>query len=98
MKTAWTAATVAAVVAFCASCAPAAARLELVKGNISFSRGGHAEAAAAYIKALKDPGAAPYASYALGNVYFAMGQNEAALGRYAEAEKNAPKNRELVYR
>jgi tetratricopeptide (TPR) repeat protein len=27
-----------------------------------------------------------------------MGQNEAALGRYAEAEKNAPKNRELVYR
>jgi tetratricopeptide (TPR) repeat protein len=76
------------------------ARLELVKGNISFSRGKYAEAAAAYIEALKDPGAAPYASYALGNVYFAMEQNEAALYRYAEAEKNAHEreNRELVYR
>jgi Ca-activated chloride channel family protein len=76
------------------------ARLEIVKGNIRFSRGKYAEAVASYAEALKDPGAAPYASYALGNVYFAMEQDEAALERYAEAEKNAHerKNRELVYR
>jgi tetratricopeptide (TPR) repeat protein len=87
-------------VLFCASCTAVSARLELVKGNVYFSRGKYAEAAAAYIGAMKDPGAAPYASYALGNVYFATGQNEAALDRYAEAEKNAHEreNRELVYR
>jgi Ca-activated chloride channel family protein len=89
-----------AVFMSCISCTAVSARLELVKGNMNFSRGKYAEAAAAYIEAMKDSGAAPYASYALGNVYFATGQNEAALDRYAEAEKNAHarENRELVYR
>jgi Ca-activated chloride channel family protein len=89
----------AAVMTF-TSCTAVSARLELVKGNVYFSRGKYAEASAAYIEAMKDAGAAPYASYALGNVYLAMGQNEAALDRYAEAENNANmrENRELVYR
>ncbi|MDR0662691.1 MAG: tetratricopeptide repeat protein [Spirochaetaceae bacterium] len=84
----------------CVSCTPVRARLKLVEGNVYFSRGLYAEAAGAYIEALKDAKTAPYAAYALGSAYFAMEQDDAALARFGEAEKNATieKNRELIYR
>jgi Ca-activated chloride channel family protein len=88
------------VLALFASCAPVRSRLKLVQGNIYFSRGMYAEAAGFYIEAMDDPKAAPYAAYSLGAVYSAMGQDEAALARFNEAEENAliEENRELVYR
>jgi Ca-activated chloride channel family protein len=54
------------------------------------------------MKALEYEDAAPYAMYGLGMVYFAMGEEKAALSRLAEAETmiaftNAS-NRELHYR
>jgi tetratricopeptide (TPR) repeat protein len=60
----------------------------------------YAQAAGAYIEAMKDAKTAPYAAYALGSAYLAMGQDEAALARFDEAEKNAlmRENRELIYR
>jgi tetratricopeptide (TPR) repeat protein len=86
--------------AFCVSCAPELAKLKLVEGNVYFSRGKYAEAAGAYMAALEDAKTAPYAAYLLGSAYAAMGQDEAALARFDEAEKNVParENRELIYR
>jgi Ca-activated chloride channel family protein len=88
------------VAALCASCAPVRAKLKLVEGNIYFSRGMYAQAAGAYIEAIKDAKTAPYAAYSLGSAYFAMNQNEAALDRFSEAENTAQskENRELIYR
>jgi tetratricopeptide (TPR) repeat protein len=85
---------------YCISCAPEMAKIKLIEGNIYFSRGNYAEAAAAYIEALKDPKTAPYAAYSLGSAYAATGQDEAALARFGEAEENASarENRELIYR
>jgi Ca-activated chloride channel family protein len=82
------------------SCAPIRSRLKLVQGNIYFSRGLYAEAAGFYIEAADDPATAPYAAYSLGAVYLALEQDEAALARFSEAEKNVSveENRELIYR
>jgi tetratricopeptide (TPR) repeat protein len=82
------------------SCTPVMAKLKLIEGNVYFSRGLYAESAGAYITAMKDAKTAPYAAYALGSAYFAMGQDEAALARFGEAEENAvvEENRELIYR
>jgi Ca-activated chloride channel family protein len=86
--------------ALCVSCAPVSAKLKLVEGNLYFSRGLYAEAASAYIEALKDAKTAPYAVYALGSAYFAMEQDDAALARFGEVEENTAieENRELIYR
>ncbi|MDR2344010.1 MAG: tetratricopeptide repeat protein [Spirochaetaceae bacterium] len=87
-------------VALFVSCAPVRSRLKLVQGNVYFSRGKYAEAAGFYIEAMDDPKTAPYAAYSLGAAYFVMEQDEAALARFGEAEKNASveENRELIYR
>jgi Ca-activated chloride channel family protein len=54
------------------------------------------------MKALDYEDAAPYAEYGLGMVYFAMGEDKAALSRFTEAETMlafpATSNRELHYR
>ena len=82
------------------SCAPVRSRLKLVQGNIRFSQGKYAEAAGFYIEAMDDTTTAPYAAYSLGVIYFTLDQDEAALARFNEAEKNASaeENRELIYR
>ena len=82
------------------SCAPVRSRLKLVQGNIRFSQGMYAESAGFYMEAMDDPATAPYAAYSLGAVYLAMEQDDAALARFSEAEKNASveENRELIYR
>jgi tetratricopeptide (TPR) repeat protein len=83
-----------------ASCAPARSKLKLAEGNIFFSRGMYKEAVASYLEAAKEPGTAPYAAFALGSVYYELGQNDAALLRFKEVEESAsyPDNRELIYR
>jgi tetratricopeptide (TPR) repeat protein len=90
----------ALVLALCVSCTPVMAKLKLVEGNVYFSRGLYAESAGAYIEAMKDAKTAPYAADALGSVYFAMEQDDAALARFGEAEESAAveENRELIYR
>jgi tetratricopeptide (TPR) repeat protein len=90
---------VSALLIFCVSCAPELAKLKLIEGNVYFSRGKYAESAGAYMDALEDARTAPYAAYLLGSAYAAMGQDEAALARFDEAE-NVParENRELIYR
>jgi tetratricopeptide (TPR) repeat protein len=91
---------VSALLIFCVSCAPELAKLKLIEGNVYFSRGKYAEAAGAYMDALDDAKTAPYAAYLLGSAYSAMGQDEAALARFDEAENSVHvrENRELVYR
>jgi Ca-activated chloride channel family protein len=55
------------------------------------------------MKALEYEDAAPYAMYGLGMVYYAMGEDNAALSRFTESETMietfpAASNRELHYR
>jgi Ca-activated chloride channel family protein len=63
----------------------------------------YSRAVSTYIRALEYEDAAPYAQYGLGMIYFAMGEDKAALSRLTEAETlleafPAASNRELHYR
>ena len=61
------------------------------------------EAITPYMKALDYAEAEPYGEFALGSVYFAMGEDKAALDRFARAlsiieSQHSAGNRELNYR
>ena len=84
-------------------CSNAAGKLLIIEANFLSSQGRFTEAVAKYTKALDYEDAAPYAEYGLGSVYFAMGEEEAALDNFAKAgnllDKLPPNlNRELRYR
>jgi len=68
-------------------CAEAPGRLLIARANIMSARGTYTEAISLYLEALGHPGVAPYAEYGLGLVFFAMGEDAAALSRFAEAER-----------
>jgi len=81
----------------------ASGKLLIIEANFLSSQGRFTEAVAQYTKALEYEDAAPYAEYGLGSVYFAMGEEEAALDNFAKAgnmlDKAPPNlNRELRYR
>ncbi|MDR2576351.1 MAG: tetratricopeptide repeat protein [Treponema sp.] len=85
------------------SCSNATGKLLIIEANFLSSQGRFTEAVAQYTKALEYEDAAPYAEYGLGSVYFAMGEEEAALDSFAKAgnmlDKLPPNlNRELRYR
>jgi Ca-activated chloride channel family protein len=74
-----------------------------MEANFHVSRGTYTDAISSYLKAYTYPEAAPYSEFGLGSVYFAMGEEKAALERFAEAGKtlasfDAAVNRELQYR
>jgi Flp pilus assembly protein TadD len=91
---------VSAIFLLFASCSGARERMLLAEGNFHFASGQYAKATGEYMEAMADTASAPYAAYALGTAYLPLGQDAAALSRFAEAEQAAalPENRELIYR
>jgi len=84
-------------------CSNATGKLLIIEANFLSSQGRFTEAVTKYTKALEYEDAAPYAEYGLGSVYFSMGEEEAALDRFAAAGNmldSMPSNlnRELRYR
>jgi len=68
-------------------CAEAPGRLLVMRANFMTARGMYTEAIALYMEALEHPGAAPYAEYGLGLIFFALGEDAAALNRFLEADR-----------
>jgi Ca-activated chloride channel family protein len=63
----------------------------------------YTEAISSYLEALRFPETAPYAEYGLGSVYLSLGEDEAALQRFAAADDalrgfSPEDHRELIYR
>jgi Ca-activated chloride channel family protein len=83
-------------------CSRVSGKLLIMEANYLSTKGMYSRAISKYMKALDYEDAAPYAQYGLGMVYFAMGEDKAALSRLAEAEAmlafTATSNRELHYR
>ena len=74
-----------------------------MEANYKYSRGMYSEAIPPYLKALNNAETEPYAEYGLGTVYFAMGEEKAALDRFSRARQTLEilpesANRELRYR
>jgi Ca-activated chloride channel family protein len=93
----------AVLLALLCSCSPAPGKLLIIEGNFLYARTRYDEAAAAYLRAPDKGEAAPYAAYGLGTVYISQGEGEAALERYAAAEKHLEalpegEHRELRFR
>ncbi len=83
------------------SCSSAGARFAVLEGNFLYGGAQHQDAVAAFSRASGYPATSPYAAYGLGLVYLALGESEAALGRFGEAARAAasdPGMRELAYR
>ena len=85
------------------SCSKIQGNLFIMEGNFYNSRHRYNEAINSYLKARNFENALPYAEYGLGSVYSSMEEKEAALDRYADAEKNlellkAGEHPELRYR
>jgi len=88
---------------FLTSCSNAAGKLLIIEANLLSSQGRFTEAVDKYTKALEEEGAAPYAEYGLGSVYFSMGEEDAALDSFEKAGNMLAglppiSNRELRYR
>lgn len=84
-------------------CSDVPGRLLIMEANYKNSRGLYNEAITPYMKSLDYSDAAPYAEYGLGSVYFALGEEQAALDRFAGARQSIEKysasaGRELRYR
>jgi len=78
-------------------------KLLIMEGNFQNARGDHSGAISSYMQALEYAQAAPYSEFGLGAVYFTLGEEKAALERFAQAEKiletsDPAANRELHYR
>ncbi len=80
------------------SCANPASIVASVEGNFRYKSGDYRSAVAAYSRAFADSKAEPYAAYALGVVYLAMGESSSALVRFKEASSSPSASPELRYR
>ena len=74
-----------------------------MEGNFKNTRGDYNGAILSYVKALEYADAAPYSEFGLGSVYFTLGEEKAALERFAEARNmletfDPAAGRELRYR
>jgi Ca-activated chloride channel family protein len=88
---------------FLCGCSRISGKLLIMDANFQNARGMYTRAISSYMKARNDAEAAPYSEFGLGSVYFALGEEKAALDRFAEAETmlesfNPAANRELHYR
>ena len=70
------------------SCGPLQGKLLVMEGNYHSSNHNYNEAISSYFMALEYEDVTPYAEYGLGLSYSRLDENEAALERYAAAEKN----------
>jgi Ca-activated chloride channel family protein len=69
-----------------------------MEGNFYTSRGLATKAIAAYMKASAFHNAKAYAEFGLGSSYYSLGETDAALERFRDAESIAPEDAELLYR
>jgi len=88
---------------FMCGCSRMSGKLLIMEANFHNARGMYTRAISSYMKARGDAEAVPYSEFGLGSVYFALGEEKAALDRFAEAETmlesfNPAANRELHYR
>ncbi|MCL2557057.1 MAG: tetratricopeptide repeat protein [Treponema sp.] len=60
-------------------------RLLVARANVAFERGRTDQAIGLYLRALEYEAAAPYAEYGLGLIFFSLGEDAAALGRFERA-------------
>jgi Ca-activated chloride channel family protein len=84
-------------------CSRMSGKLLIMDGNFQNARGMYARAISSYMRARSYPEAAPYSEFGLGSVYFSLGEERAALDRFAEAETmlesfSPAVTRELHYR
>ncbi len=77
-------------------CAPVRGHLEVLQGNYYYSRGEYQESIVSYLTLLEEPETGEYVSYNLGNVYQALGEGNAALRMWEQAD--ASNDEELLYR
>jgi Ca-activated chloride channel family protein len=92
-----------AVLFLAASCSDLPGKLKVIEGSFFNSQGMYTEAIAAFRSSLAFTASAPYGEYGLGVMYLSLDEGEAALGRFAAAEKaladlNGEEHRELRYR
>jgi Ca-activated chloride channel family protein len=78
-------------------------KLLIMEANFQNARGMYTKAISSYMKARAYAEAAPYSEFGLGSVYFALGEEKAALDRFAAAETmlesfSPALSRELRYR
>jgi Ca-activated chloride channel family protein len=87
---------------FICGCSGISGKLHIIEGNYHHSREKYADAITSYMKAFEYSEAAPYAEYGLGLAYFAVGEEKAAITRYAEVRNlldvQPTLHRELRYR
>ena len=77
------------------SCGQKNAYIEVVKGNYYFGRGMYQASVLSYLDALKEGTRTAWIRYNLGNVYHSLGETDAALGMWKEAE--AEQDHELLF-
>ena len=85
------------------ACSEVPGKLFVMEGNSRSSRGQYNQAIESYMRAMEFTEAGLYGEYALGAVFFALGEDNAALDRFSNARQmleNSPagSNRELRYR
>ena len=69
------------------SCDNPGAYVEVLQGNYAYTRGEYEEANLHYLQALEYETHSQVISYNLGNVYYALGENTAALDEWEKAAK-----------
>ena len=84
-------------------CSRISGKLLIMDANFQNARGMYTRAISSYMRARDDAEAVPYSEFGLGSVYFALGEEKAALDRFAEAETmlesfGPAAGRELHYR
>ena len=91
------------LILFLCGCSGIQGKLLIMQANFLNSQGKYAGAISSYMKGLEHEEAMPYAEYGLGTVYYAMGEDKAAMDRFTAAgnilnTQPAAANRELRYR
>lgn len=78
------------------SCSPIRGHMEVLQGNFYYARGDYQESIVSYLTRLEEPEVGEYVSYNLGNVYQALGEGNAALRMWGQADASG--DEELLYR
>ncbi|MCL2138566.1 MAG: tetratricopeptide repeat protein [Treponema sp.] len=82
-------------------CSGITGQISIIQANYRFSQGDFNEAIQYYQKALEYPDTAPYAQYGLGTLYYAIGEDNAALVCFNDAleriKNSSNENQELRF-
>ena len=70
---------------FLCGCSGISGKLLIIEANYRFNKENYTDSIYSYIKALENAETAPYAEYGLGTLYYTIGEDEAALGRFTDA-------------